>query len=219
MTITIQDRPIEKYREEVIDQLVMNYGHDRLSLEAFQRRLDQAFDAQEHDTLSELVTDLDLVIDESYVDQKKEEFSIGIDQGESQDVEYMVNIFSGSNRGGTWNVAKEIRMLNIFGGGDIDLTDARFCHPEIHVRMLCIFGGVTIFVPKEVNVVSNALCLFGGLENKAQTNAGSGSPKVVVEGLVLFSGVSIKIKKVLKERFVEFADGLKNMFAQTQRNK
>ena len=37
MAVIIQDRPIEKLREEVIDQLIMNYSHGEISLEAFDR--------------------------------------------------------------------------------------------------------------------------------------------------------------------------------------
>ena len=35
MTVKLEDRPIENVREEVVDQLTMNYGHGELSLEAF----------------------------------------------------------------------------------------------------------------------------------------------------------------------------------------
>ncbi len=38
MAVNIEDRPINKVREEVIDQLIMNYSHGELSHEAFERR-------------------------------------------------------------------------------------------------------------------------------------------------------------------------------------
>jgi hypothetical protein len=44
MPVTPNDRPIETLREETIDQLIMNYGHGKLSREAFERRLDEALD-------------------------------------------------------------------------------------------------------------------------------------------------------------------------------
>ena len=47
MPVDNQDRPIEVVREEVIDQLIVNYGHEALSLEAFDRRLDQALSADD----------------------------------------------------------------------------------------------------------------------------------------------------------------------------
>ena len=42
MSVAYRDKPIELLREEVIEQLIMNYGHGELSLGAFERRLDQA---------------------------------------------------------------------------------------------------------------------------------------------------------------------------------
>ena len=43
MPVTPKDKPIQTLREETIDTLIMNYGHGHLSLDAFERRLDQAF--------------------------------------------------------------------------------------------------------------------------------------------------------------------------------
>ena len=51
MPVAPQDRPLASLREETIDRLIVNYGHGKLSLEAFERRLDQALDAQTHDRL------------------------------------------------------------------------------------------------------------------------------------------------------------------------
>jgi uncharacterized Zn finger protein len=48
---------LEALREETIDRLVMNYGHGKLSMEAFQRRLDEAYDAKDQATLAELTAE------------------------------------------------------------------------------------------------------------------------------------------------------------------
>src|SRR3970282_1371014 len=118
--------------EETVDQLIMNYGHGELSLEAFERRLDQALDAKSHDALLALTQDLDLVADKTYTEQKKAE--LGIRTGslmpladveeDSGDADYMINIFGGTNRGGAWHVPRRINILNIFGGADLGLTES-----------------------------------------------------------------------------------------------
>ena len=46
MPVPPQDRPLTAVREETIDRLIVNYGHGKLSLEAFERRLDEALDAR-----------------------------------------------------------------------------------------------------------------------------------------------------------------------------
>lgn len=47
MPIKTGDRPVKNVREEVIDQLVINYGHAEITLEAFERRLDIAMDTED----------------------------------------------------------------------------------------------------------------------------------------------------------------------------
>ena len=71
MPVDPLDKPISKLREETIDQLTLNYSHGEISLEAFERRLDEALDAETHDKLLSLTKDLDLVVDATFMAQKK----------------------------------------------------------------------------------------------------------------------------------------------------
>lgn len=213
MTVENQDRPIDVLREEVIDQLIVNYGHEQLSLEAFERRLDQALASDNASELGNLVADLELEADKSYAEQKREELDLDLkyDYGATPDVEYVINIFSGSNRTGPWNVPKEIRMLNLFGGGDIDFTEARFTHPTVRIRILTLFGGANIYVREDINAVSKIVSIFGGSDNSAPSSQRSHAPVVIVQGLVLFGGTDIKIKRSIKEIFIDFADRIRGI--------
>lgn len=213
MPVENRDRPINVVREEVIDQLIVNYGHEELSLEAFERRLDQALASDNAEELSELVADLELKADKSYKDQKHEELNLNLDYdyGATRDIEYAVNIFGGSNRSGTWNVPKEIRMFNVFGGGEIDFTDARFTHPSVRIKVLTLFGGATIYVREDINTVSKVVSVFGGTDNSAPSSRSSHAPIVIVEGLVMFGGTDIKIKRSIKEIFIDFADRIRGI--------
>jgi hypothetical protein len=192
----------------------MNYGHGTLSLEAFQRRLDEAFDATEQQTLVALTEDLDLEVDAGYVSSKREE--LGFHQSdETQDIEYMVCIFGGSDRTGRWTAPKEIRVFALFGGGDIDFSEARFTSRITRVRIVCIFGGVDVFVPEGINTTVNTFCIFGGVTNKAPNSDAPEAPRLIVEGLVLFGGAVVKIRKTMRERLMDFADTLRSMFGDT----
>ena len=219
MPVNLEDRPIAKVREEVIDQLVMNYGHEKISLEAFERRLDKAMASNDPHELIALTEDLDLKVDQEYVELKKQEISLKSDLDDRQDfagsgeVDYVVNIFGGSDRSGIWNVARETNVFSIFGGGDIDLSEARFSYPTIHIKVFCLFGGNTIYVPENINVNVKAFCIFGGLDNRAPSINDVSAPTVVVEGFSIFSGISIKVRRSIKERFMRFADGIKSMLS------
>jgi hypothetical protein len=221
MTVTLADRPIETLRSEVIDQLIMNYSHGELSYEAFDRRLDQAMELANHQALLDLTSDLPLAVDKAFVESKKQDLAPNYVTGDADELDTMVNIFSGSTRGGIWTVAKETRYLSIFSGTKIDFTDAQFSQEVVRIKMFSLFSGDTIYVPENVNVVSKAFCIFGGVDNIASSQVSSSTanrnrlnrPTIIIEGVSIFSGVSIKVRRSMKERFVELADSLKGIFS------
>jgi hypothetical protein len=102
-------------------------------------------------------------------------------------------------------------MLNLFGGGDIDFSEAKFSHPTVRIRMLTLFGGANIYVREDINTVSKIVSIFGGSDNSAPSNRSSHAPVVIVEGLVLFGGTDIKIKRSIKEVFLDFADRIRGI--------
>ena len=219
MPVPVQDRPLNSVREETIDRLIVNYGHGKLSLEAFERRLDQALDAKSADALVALTDDLELQIDRQYAQQKRAEFGIRTEPVPyARDTSYMIHIFGGGNRRGAWTVPKEIWMLNLFGGGELDFSEARFSSPVTRIKMLTLFGGAQFYVNENINTQSHAICLFGGMDDRGPSNPDPSVPTVIVEGLVLFGGASIKIKRTLKERWLAFADQFKQAFGPLHHN-
>ena len=217
MSVVIEDRPTETVRSEVIDQLIMNYSHGEISYEAFERRLDQAMELNCNKALIELVADLPLTVDKAFVESKKQDLAPNYMPGETEDLDYVINIFSGSTRAGSWKVAKEIRCLSIFSGTDIDFTDAKFTHPTVNIKMFSLFSGSDIYVPENVNVISKTFCIFGSVDNVApnntNVNANANAPTIIIEGLVIFSAIDIQLKRSIKEKFVELADSLKKIFS------
>jgi hypothetical protein len=215
MPVTPSDRPIEALREETVDQLIMNYGHGTLSREAFERRLDEALETRSHERLLELTKDLDLKTDRQFTTQKKAELGIRVDPTAADRVEendYIINVFAGNNRRGAWDVPRAIRMINIFGGSELDFTDARFTADTTYITVFCLFGGVNLRVRDGMRTISKTVCIFGGVDNRSGVTADPNAPLLVVEGLCLFGGVDIRVKKTPKQRLTEFADALRTMF-------
>ena len=212
MPVALEDRPTQAVRDEVIDKLIMNYSHGQLSFEAFERRLDVATESQDNHVIAAQAEDLDLVVDQAYVDSKKRGMAFTYDEADAPERDTLVNIFGGSERTGVWKVAKEVRVLSIFSGSDIDFSQAQFSHRVTHVKIFSLFSGDDIYVPEHINVVTKAFCIFGGIDNKSSTMVSEDAPTLIVEGCAIFSGIDIKLKKSLKERMVAFADSLKNMF-------
>lgn len=78
----------------------------------------------------------------------------------------------------------------IFGGTEIDLRSTAISE-DIAIRATAIFGGVTIYLPPQVNVKISRFCLFGGADNKIRKQGGD-CPTAYLEVLCLFGGVTIK---------------------------
>ena len=215
MPVTPQDRPLDALREETVHQLIMNYGHGKLSREAFERRLDEALDTKSHERLLALTEDLDLKTDRQYTQQKKAELGIRIDSSAASrvdDNEVMINVFGGNTRKGAWDVPRAIRIISVFGGAELDFTDARFTTDTTYITVFCLFGGVNLRVRDGMRTISKAICIFGGVDNRAGPTMDPNAPLLIVEGAAIFGGVDIRVKKTPKQRLHEFADQLRSMF-------
>lgn len=212
MPVKLEDRPIETVKQEVIDILVHNYSHGYISEEAFERRLDAVIETKSHQAMMEQVEDLDSTPDEAIKKHKEEKFSVNYNESASEESDTIVSILGSNDRSGQWVVPKTIKVFSILGGSNIDFTDARFNSPNVKVQILSILGGDNIYVPENVNVVSKAFCILGSIDNSAPSIASRQAPTITVEGLILFSGLDIKIKTTIKEKFMAFANQMKEMF-------
>ena len=215
MPVRPQDRPLDALREETVDQLIMNYGHGKLSREAFERRLDEALDTKSHERLTELTEDLDLRTDRQYTAQKKAELGIRVDpeaRAGVDEADTIVNVFAGHKRRGVWDVPRALRLVNVFGGCELDFTDARLTADTTYITVFCLFGGVNLRVREGMRTISKAVCIFGGVDNRGGTTLDPNAPLLIIEGFCLFGGVDIRVKKTPKQRWQEFADQFRTMF-------
>ena len=93
-------------------------------------------------------------------------------------------IFSKSFKGG--------QTTNIFGGTDIDLTQADI-EGRIAIDIVQVFGGVKLLVPANWEVKPELTSIFGGIEDKrpAPTQPTNGQKTLVISGTSLFGGIEI----------------------------
>jgi predicted membrane protein len=102
-------------------------------------------------------------------------------------------VFSGVNR---VVVSKEFKggtATAVFGGTDINLTQADF-NGTITIEANCVFGGVEIIVPSNWNVKVNMDTVFGGVEDNRPVEMMSNNPDkvLIITGSCVFGGVEIK---------------------------
>lgn len=211
MSVKIEDRPIEQVREQVIDQLIYNYSHGVISVEAFERRLDDAMAASDNKALMDLVEDLTLNTDQQYKAQKHSQFAPNYSAQHETDEEPLTlrSILGSSERSGQWVVPQNIYIENYMGSINLDFTDAIFTHQHVTIHVNCYFGSEEIYVPEHVNVVSKMFCILGSFENKTVSLNKRQGPTINLEGKTVLGSVEVKVKRTIKEKFVSFANDLK----------
>ncbi|MDO6677007.1 LiaF domain-containing protein [Shewanella sp. 4_MG-2023] len=212
MAVILEDRPIEQVREQVIDQLIVNYSHGIISAEAFERRLDEAMNSSVHQEIIALVADLTLTADTDYSQQKDHQFAPNYGSKTATEDMRLTSILGNSERSGQWVVPKVIKVNNIIGETTLDFSDAIFQHQHVTIEINCFLGSSSIYVPEGINVVCKTYGLVSSIENKAPSIATRQAPVITIEGKVILGSLEVSIKRTIKEKFIEFANNLKSAF-------
>ena len=95
------------------------------------------------------------------------------------------NIISKNFKGGD--------LVNIFGGTELNLTQADFTGTAT-IELTTIFGGTKLIVPSNWSVKSEVVTIFGGMEDKRNIqNVTEPSGKILLlKGTIIFGGIEIK---------------------------
>jgi predicted membrane protein len=105
-------------------------------------------------------------------------------------------IFGGGNVRVISNNFKGGKVTALFGGGQLDLRDAKLSTEKKAVLEVdAIFGGMEIIVPYDWNVVIKSNAIFGGFSNKQNFTNGAQvdlSKEIIIIGNAIFGGGEIK---------------------------
>jgi len=107
-----------------------------------------------------------------------------------------VNVFGGSLRSVTSQNFKGGKVTSIFGGSEINFMDADLSSETNVIDAFCLFGGCTLVVPRNWNVIMDGVNIFGGYSDKRFSNSVD-SPidpdkTLRIQGLSIFGGGEIK---------------------------
>lgn len=119
-----------------------------------------------------------------------------LDEEESWSQDDFINvtaIFGGSKKNMLSKDFKGGDIVNIFGGTELNLSQADI-KGRVELEITTIFGGTKLIVPSSWEVKSEAVTIFGGLEDKRPLQPGNQHPEklLVLKGTVLFGGIEIK---------------------------
>jgi predicted membrane protein len=104
------------------------------------------------------------------------------------------NIFGGSKKKIIYQEIKGGKISNIFGGSEIDLTQATLADGRNELVIECMFGGVTLIVPSDWKVVLNVSSILGGFSDKRTIikEPFDSNKLLVIRGSAIFGGGEIK---------------------------
>ncbi len=104
-----------------------------------------------------------------------------------------VNVFGGSHQTIYSKNFKGGEITAVFGGCDVNLTQADF-EGEIVIDVTAVFGGAKIIIPPGWEVKSEVTAVFGGLDDKRSIQPISDGRHrlLIIKGLAMFGGVDIR---------------------------
>lgn len=188
-------------RDQVMAVLSSAYAEGRLTREEHDERLAAATSARTFDDLIPLTRDLVPLHAPIGANVPAEQQGVRlpvIDRHSTGDSETLVAVFGGTSRKGVWRARRRINTFALFGGNELDFTDAIFENDVIEINGFWMFGGCDIKVPAGVEVRDQVVGIFGGSDVK-DTRPAPGGPILVIKGIALFGGCDVKGPKVKRK--------------------
>ncbi|MFF5444463.1 DUF1707 domain-containing protein [Streptomyces sp. NPDC012888] len=195
-------------RERVVERLRDAVAEGRLDMDEFEERLEAAYKSRTYRELEPLTRDLPAApgtagpgaaahagaarpYGESWPGTEPWPARIG-GAGTSSAA---VAVMAGFQRKGHWTVPARFTAVAFWGGGQIDLREARFAEREVVINCVAVMGGIEIVVPPGVEVDVRGFGFMGAFDQRDSPGpAAPGAPRVVVTGLAFWGGVEVKVK-------------------------
>lgn len=187
-------RAADADRDQVATVLSTAYAEGRITREEHDERLDQVMRARTFDDLVPITSDLvPLPTTPAPVVPASEATpsSFTVDTSRDSGADQMIAIFGGATRKGRWRMPKRANAVALFGGVDLDLTEATFEGTDIEITGFWCFGGMEIKAPAGIEVRDRTAGIFGGTEIKGLGDPVPGAPVITIKGVSLFGGVSV----------------------------
>jgi len=111
-------------------------------------------------------------------------------QGKSGGKEYWAT-FSGQNLNFAGEKFEGCRLEAVFGGIKCDLREAKIEDGTL-IKASAVFGGVTIYVPKDMKVKVVSTSIFGGTSDKRKDTNNEAEKTLYIDATSVFGGVEIR---------------------------
>jgi len=177
-------------RDRIADILREALAEGRLEPEEHAERIDAVYRAKTLGELEPLVRDVPAGTSPAAAG-----LASGAASGPGAGPENLIAVFGGAARKGRWRPRSRTHAFAVFGGVDIDLTEAVFEQREIVIQAWAVFGGVEIKVPENVSLHGSGSGVFGGVDIAEHEAPDPDAPVIRISGFALFGGIDAKPKR------------------------
>ncbi len=196
------ERLPEPMRERAVELLGQHFALDHLSMEDYERRVNQALEASSGAQLDEILGALPAItapVPPPSADSDGELLPLRPTSlpSELQRYERLAAIFGEANRTGVWVPARETTVSDVFGSVVLDLREARFGPGQTKIIVQALMGSVEVVAPPELAVECGGTPIFGEFDQRRETPTvrALDSPTVRIEGLCVFGSVEIETRR------------------------
>ena len=187
-------RASDAERHETARILQQAFSEGRLTVDEFDARTSQAYQAQFRNELATLTVDLSPArrqfdghpdpradADRQRGGDSRSDISAELHAGSADDrapvrrvtgepgTSASIAVMSGCDRSGVWTIAGTHTTVAFMGGVSIDLRRARLQSGEITIRAFAVWGGIEIVVPDDLHLVMDGFGLMGGFAEQSGT--------------------------------------------------
>ncbi len=196
---------LDSARKDAIRILCQAQAQERLSVEAFETRLDQVKQAPNRSTLEAILADLEptgaytaAIVPASHTAR----YPAPADQTDVAPVSpaefvRVASVFASTKRAGSWTVPLEIHGRVLFGEMTLDLRDAIFASDVVDIEVDVMFGSFTLIVPAGTQVENEVEEVLSSSSHSTRNARGARLNGLLVRlrGRVVFGSVEVKEKQ------------------------
>lgn len=103
-----------------------------------------------------------------------------------------IAVFGGSERIIHSTTFRGGKIIAIFGGSTLDLTQSQLAEGENLLEIVAVFGGSTLLVPADWNIKLEVFNIFGGFSDKRRLVNVDYSKTLIIKGVAIFGGGELK---------------------------
>lgn len=103
-----------------------------------------------------------------------------------------VNIFGGSEKIIHAENFKYAKIVSVFGGSSLDLTNIKISEEGAVIDLTCVMGGTSIIVPSDWDVRFDGVAILGGFTDERKITHLDYSKRLIIKGICFLGGCETK---------------------------